>query len=265
MSEHPPESKRALSPSVTQLISKLEDPQSLETFLPDSIKEALKKIPPELLDVEEEKVEALLERDFGYKVSNTLEALRNNFWLEYDRVQSSRFETTLNMYSVHGGVCSRAYFSKMLLENPERLSYILCRPPDYQAVMAGMSSLSTRRLRQMLSIPLEKKPGELQDPKILELILKAIAMNDLRVHGGYLNRSETKNLNLIKQETNHTYTQALTRDDSKKTAQELESDIKLELQKLEEEARTQLPPPEPRFEEQVIDDAEYKDVPSNDD
>ena len=181
-------------------LSQLEEPRSFLNLLPEGMKKAVVSLPQKLVDADEDDLLKILKEDYNYIPTAAAEALRTNFWMEHDRVATTRNEI-INQGSVYLGVVSRQYFIQMVDSAPHVLAYILCRPPEYEAVMRGLLNLSTRRIRDVLNIPLQKSDGSIQDPKIIELVLKAAAMVDLRAKGGYVQRSETKNLTMMKQET----------------------------------------------------------------
>ena len=180
-------------------LTQLEEPRSFLNLLPESIKKSVLSIPEELLNKDEDTLLKILEEQYRYKPTASVESLRNNFWMEHDRVSSTRTEV-INQSSIYLGIVSREYFNQIVNDGQHVLAYILCRPPEYEAVMRGLLNLSTRKIRDVLNIPLTKANGDIQDPKIIELVLKAAAMVDLRAKGGYVQRSETKNLTLMKQE-----------------------------------------------------------------
>lgn len=182
-----------------------------------------------------------------------VDALRNNFWLEFDRVSATKNE---NMYTpnVYLGVCGIKIFEDIILEKPYFLAYIITQPPEYEAVMGGLLSLSTRRIRDFLNIPLKKPNGEFQDAKTLELVLKAAAMVDMRTKGGYTMRSETKNLTMINNKTevtnnNQTYSAMFDAAGAPKNGVQINVDLDEEIRKLDAELAEQakLPPATPNF------------------
>lgn len=184
-------------------LAQLEEPRSFLNLLPESMKKAVVSLPQQLVDADEDELLRILKDKYNYTPSAAAEALRTNFWMEHDRVSTTRNEI-VNQGSIYLGVVSRQYFIRIMDEAPHVLAYILCRPPEYEAVMRGLLNLSTRRIRDVLNLPLQKADGSIQDPKIIELVLKAAAMVDLRAKGGYVQRSETKNLTLMKQENSYT-------------------------------------------------------------
>lgn len=268
MSRKPLAANQSAGKEVTfnSLVKQLEDTDSLINFLPPDVKQCALTVPEEFLNLDEEALLKSLAKGYKFRPTPTTEAIRHNFWMEFDRVVTGKKDSLMNMTNVYFGVCSRAHYHN-IVNDPYAFSYVLTRPPEYEAIQAGMLSLATRRLREILSIPLKKKDGELQDAKIIEIILKASAMVDLRNKGGYINRSETKNMTLIEQNTKHTYAGMFSAasNDGTKTAAAIQSDIDEKLKALEDETRNTSPLPQPRF---TIDDtivtAEYKEVVKDD-
>lgn len=215
-------------------LAQVEDPRSFLNLLPEGMKAAVSTIPQELVDQDEDTLLATLKDRFNYVPTAAVEALRNNFWLEHDRVAVTRTEV-MNQSNIYLGVVSKAHFHAMLNESPHVLAYVLTRSPEYEQVMRGLLNVSTRRLRDVLNLPLTKADGTIQDPKIIELVLKAAAMVDLRAKGGYIQRSETKNLTLMKQE--NSYTNVFTAASSTKAPDlsALTSDIDKKIAALEKE------------------------------
>jgi len=215
-------------------IAQIEEPRSFLNLLPESVKKTALIIPEDLLGKDEEEMLTVLEQKYKYKPTAAVEAMRNNFWMEHDRVAVTRNEI-INQSNIYLGVVSREYFYKVLDTSPHIIAYIMTRPPEYEAVMKGLLNLSTRKIRDVLNLPLQKADGSIQDPKIIELVLKAAAMVDLRAKGGYIQRSETKNLTLMKQE--NSYTNVFTAASNTKTTDlaTLTTDIDAKIAALEKE------------------------------
>lgn len=236
MSRKPIADDQSSPKSVTfnSLLADLENPRSLLSLLPEDFRLRVLQIPDNLLNRSEEEIIEVL-RLANIEVSNTLEALRNNFWIEHDRIMALGKNTMMTLANIYQGVCSRTYFHKL---NDHHLAYLLTRTADYEAVMGGLQSLALRRIRDVLSIPLQKLDGSFQDPKLIELVLKASAMVDMRTRGGYLQRSETKNLTLMEQriKSENSYTHVFTAASSDKTADFALMSIDEKIKQLEQEA-----------------------------
>lgn len=225
------------------------------------MQKAIENIHEEYLNKEETTLMAYLFKHHNrWQPSVQVEKLRLNFWMEYDRIQMSRVETTMVMVNIYRGVVDDAYWYNITSSFPHIFAFILCRPLSYEQSMEALLMQSLRAQYDILNLPIKNSRGQI-DPKILELKLKTAAMVDLRNKGGYINRSETKNLTMLQQKTEHTHKHIVDSTAENKTAGQLEQDFAKQLKQLEEEARMQLPPPEPKFEKvSDVADAEYTDV-----
>lgn len=246
--------------SFNSLIKQLEHDDSIVNHLTPDIKAAALEIPEKLVNKSEEELVEILEKDYHYTPTNTLEALRTNFWMEYDRVAASSKEKIMNNANIYFGVCTRMYWHEVTTRAVHLFAYILTRPPEYEAISRGLSSLSQKRMRDILNIPIKKPNGEFQDPKLIELVLKTAAMVDLRNRGGYLNRSETKNLTMLEMNSKTvTYHGILTDPNIPKTAEQMQLAIDEKLKELEEGYQAKLPQPKIVTDEVTVL-AEYKEV-----
>lgn len=244
-------------------IAQIEEPRSFLNLLPEGMKQNVLSIPQELIGKDEEELIELLREGYRYTPTASVEAMRNNFWMEHDRVVTTRNEI-MNQSNIYLGVVSRQQFHEIVNTAPHVMAYIITRPPEYEAVMRGLLNLSTRKIRDVLNLPLKKADGSVQDAKIIELVLKAAAMVDLRAKGGYVQRSETKNLTLMKQE--NSYTNVFTAASSNKPTDlsALAGDIDAKIAALEKEMAA-VPgishqPSEPSVPQDATFTAEYKVV-----
>jgi hypothetical protein len=229
------------------------------------MKNAVLQIDETLLGKDEEEMLKLLDTRYNYIPTAAVEAMRNNFWMEHDRVAVTRNEV-INQSNIYLGVVSREYFYRLVAEHPHIIAYLLCRPPEYEAVMKGLLNLSTRKIRDVLNLPLQKADGSLQDAKIIELVLKAAAMVDLRAKGGYVQRSETKNLTLMKQENSYTNVFTAAGHNKPTDLSTLTIDIDAKIAALEKEMKT-IPGIQAAVEEQLHGntfDASYVKVEGED-
>lgn len=215
-------------------IAQIEEPRSFLNLLPEGMKQNVLSIPQELIGKDEEELIDILKEQYRYVPTASVEAMRNNFWMEHDRVVTTRNEI-MNQSNIYLGVVSRVQFHEIVNTAPHVMAYIITRPPEYETVMRGLLNLSTRKIRDVLNLPLKKADGSVQDAKIIELVLKAAAMVDLRAKGGYVQRSETKNLTLMKQENSYTnvFTAASSNKPTDLTA--LAGDIDAKIAALEKE------------------------------
>ncbi len=190
------------------LVKQLESPDSILQKFPEDMKNAALHIPESFLNIDEEEFRSKAKHELKWEPSQVAEALRSRFWLEMDRIEITKDEV-LNMSNIYVGVCTNEYFVDKVLRNSAWwvFAWMLVRPVQYEANMHALLNLATRRLTDILSMPIRKDDGTYHDSKHIELVLKAAAMVDLRVKGGYIQRSETKNLTV--QQNTVSYTNVL--------------------------------------------------------
>lgn len=260
------------APTLNKLLDQLEDPRSMFSFLTPDFQKCLLNIPHVFRDLDECTLLNKLSDQYAWRPTPSQEVLRENFWVEYDRVQLSRVENMMVLDNVFQGVMTRSGFHTCM-KDWKVACYITTRSMTYEMTMQALQKAANRRLADFLNIPLKKTNGEYQDTKLLELVLKTAVVVDLRNKGAYLQRSETKNLTLINQKTSHTsYSnvfQAASGIDSERSALEIEEDITKKIRELELEAQNQLPPPMPKvqvkekknsFPKGEVSEAEFKEV-----
>lgn len=234
--------------SMTVIMDRVDETPTLKDYLPTTFQRCVDWIPEDLVNISEETLLRELKRRYDWEPYNTIEVLRNNFWIEYDRIQVTK-EKKIIIAHIFQGVCTTDAFYNYVSNKkfmPE-MAYLFTKPISYEASMAGLLSLANRRIRDILTIPLKKDDGSMQDPKLLELVLKASAMVDLRAKGGYIQRSETKNLTLMEQRSlTGTMGQVFADGRNKRIDELTPEEVELRLKQLEEEERMQaLPAPAP--------------------
>lgn len=163
------------------------------------IKACVLRVPEDYIGLDEDDLVKKLKYELNYIPSPTIEALRSNFWMEFDRCQIVK-ATKMMDANIYKGACSEGRWLALLGEenNWHIWSYIITMPVEYDTNMNSLLNLATRRLRDILMIPLKTETGAIRDPKTLDVILKAAAMVDMRAKGGYVQKAETKNLTYIK-------------------------------------------------------------------
>jgi len=120
--------------------------------------------------------------------------LRLGFWLEYERAISRN--KAMLMQNVYAGVCGASYFYREYIASPTRVAWLLCPPADYQVKLREARDFGIDLLRSFLDMPvLDLETGK-PNTKLMELQAKIVSMLDQRLEGGYVQRQETKQLNL---------------------------------------------------------------------
>ena len=175
-----PELPRPKGTHLERVIADLENPRSLINIVPPEVKSCILALPEAYFDFTEED----LEKTFPNPTPVT-QMLRRMFWIEYDRAIETR--TMMNMSNIYPGVCSREGFYKCI-KNKAQLLWIINPPTEYMASTEALLTQGLKRINEMLHFPLKTKEGNF-DHKLGELILKATLALDMRVKGGYLQRS----------------------------------------------------------------------------
>lgn len=164
------------------------DPQSLYNLVPATFGEKLRTIPKELLEMSPEELKKVV------KPGEILEALRMSFWLEYTKVimQGKR---VMNLRNVYGGICTEEYFLMQLPRSPALLAWVLTPPKNYLTSIQSLLHFSLSRLYELLNIPFTRESGAF-DSSAARVVIKIYEMLDQRLHGGIVQRVESKNLNV---------------------------------------------------------------------
>lgn len=175
-----PELPSSKGTHLDRVIADLENPRSLINIVPQDVKNHILALPEAYFDFTEED----LDKAFPNPTPVT-QQLRRMFWIEYDRAVEQR--TMMNMSNIYPGVCSREGFNKCI-KNKAQLLWIINPPTEYMASTEALLTQGLKRINEMLHFPLKTREGNF-DHKLGELILKATLALDMRVKGGYLQRS----------------------------------------------------------------------------
>jgi hypothetical protein len=171
------------------------DPRSIINLVPSAVKEALDHHlfeKEELFNTDERELYKYL-RANNYQPSPTDNRLRLKFWMEYDRVQE-RGEGQMQMVNVLAGICSREFFYKTYIKNPQKMAWMLCPPAGYQIKTLEALEFGIDQLRDILDIPHIGSGGKV-DVKLAELKAKIVGMLDTRVKGAIVQKSMNLNVN----------------------------------------------------------------------
>ena len=116
----------------------------------------------------------------------------------------------MNVSQIIGGICTKEKFHKLLCNNA-KAAWVLTPPADTVVALQETLSYGLDRVREILSLPLyrtesvkigkdEFEDREMVDEKVANLMLKCVAMIDLRLHGSYVQvqKVEQKTININK-------------------------------------------------------------------
>lgn len=166
--------------STDRAIADLENPQSLIYLVPPDIAKEITLLDQKLLEMSEEE----LDERFPDPTASVMQ-VRRLFWLEFDRAIDNRQK--MDMSRCYSGVVSRPGFMRMMTTS-RQLAWIINPPKEYLNEIEDLHYVGLRQIREILKAPV-KLPNGMLDPKIADVKLKAWAMLDLRLKGGYISRS----------------------------------------------------------------------------
>lgn len=158
---------------------------------PDNPRGLWKIAPPGLANLMKdlsEKWFSLSEEDLLKRVGSnpSLNRVRIAFWKEYDRAQEEQRQ--MRWADISRMVQMPTWALSDMFHKDLHLAYVLCPVASYDAFLEEALSHGMRRIREILDLPLSDENGKV-NPKTGELILKAAAFLDMRMHGGFLQKS----------------------------------------------------------------------------
>ena len=234
MTQSPSKLKSSLS--AQQLIKKLENPPSITEFTTPYFTRHIQKLDAELCDLSEpvllETIRGNVEKT-SWQPSSTTEALRQSFWDQYEI--AVRYQVKIQELKVFENICTEGVFQKQV-EDPITLSWILCKPLAYEQKIGALLDKGYRRFEEFIDLPVRDKMGNVNE-KLVDTIFKITTAMDLRLRGGYTQRSEQ----MIRQQTEVIH--------SGNSTKQVEADVKdldakiLELENKIRETQRQLPAP----------------------
>jgi hypothetical protein len=186
--------KDKLSNEIKEIVDNLEEApdmrDNLEEVMPTILVKRLKKLPLEFVDKTPAELEEMFKKN-GLKLSETIETLRDAFWLEYDRaVQSGRKMMTENIYY---DICLERTF-RDIYSHPLKLAYITSPIIKYDARLSSLLRInSISIIKEILEAPMYDENGNLND-KIAKLKLSAINSLQDRTLGTAIQKSEVKQM-----------------------------------------------------------------------
>lgn len=172
------------------------------------MKEKAALLPAELLEMKPQDLEDLV-------TPTTLQRrLKKRFWLEYHRVIGLG-AAEIAPVSVYGGLCSKQYFYKSLIEHKEVFAWFLCPLNDYDLATEEALEFGIDRVREeILTVPLyqmvealDEKTGQMKMVRgrflkdNAQALLTAVKFLDARVKGTPLQRIQQANLHVHQTQT----------------------------------------------------------------
>ncbi len=153
----------------------------------DAFINAVKKISPELLEKTEEELRNIA------KPTRTDYAIRMSLWNEIRLAQvQSRQVRPLNIYS---GISSYNNYYYNILNNPEKLAWVLQPVQEYEKEVQSMLPRVTDRYYELINMDIKDDKGHV-NPALARILLSAIKQIEERCFGYATKRVESLNINV---------------------------------------------------------------------
>lgn len=152
---------------IIKITDDLNDPTKFDAMLermPNTVLEAIKKIPEELLNCPPEDL----------KPTEMDKVLRVSFWAEYEN--SEKQKRAFLIVNVLENICTKTNFYLAIVKRPERLAYIIRPFVSYNIQLNKLHDLGLKRLEEILM----KKDA---DSKMAAVQVKALEFVNVRLHG----------------------------------------------------------------------------------
>lgn len=163
------------------------NPQSLINLVHPSFRPKLLNIPQELLDLSFEEIKERL------NPTVTHYRLRYAFWNEFEcAIDQGRM---MRMARVYAGICTEGHFSNILSKNQVFMAFLVSRPTDYITVVKESLQAGMENLRKIVSSKVHDEDGNLI-PRAADVVIKGIALLDLRVKGAVIQRIDQRLVSL---------------------------------------------------------------------
>ncbi len=153
----------------------------------DAFKNAVKKIPEEILRLEEAEIRAIA------KPTKTDYALRMALWNEFRIAHDTR--GTIKPVRIYGGICTYTHWYQNVINVPEKLAWLLQPLQEYSQSLEPLLSRISERLFEILNMDVTDAKGK-PNPGLLKIQVEAMKMIEGRLLGNPIQRTENKSLSV---------------------------------------------------------------------
>lgn len=123
-----------------------------------------------------------LDKDHKFIPNGVDNRFRLQLWLEYEN--SVKMNRPMVMSNVYNLVGPQSSFHVVVMKDPRRVAWLLCKPIAYDLRMRDILEVGIQRLRGYLDIDaMTSGPKGKPDTKLLKLQLEITRMADLRMNG----------------------------------------------------------------------------------
>lgn len=142
---------------------------------------------PELLSLDEGSLHKLVHPTVG------MQRIRFSFWAEYENCASRG--RPMKQAQIIGGILTEQNFKESFLANNKKVAYMLCPPTNYVVQVKEALQAGFETVRQIVSAKVIDEDGFLI-PRAADVVLKAVALLDIRVKGSIVQRIDQRTLNM---------------------------------------------------------------------
>lgn len=134
------------------------DPRSIVNLLTPKIREKLLEVPGELFQLSEAMLLKWFRRH-DIELTAVDHRLRIKLWDEYHLTQDEQ-RSAMNLRAIFHGVCSKQFFYQIYLNEPRRLAWLLCQPPEYEVEVKRLHEKASKEMEKILAIDHFNHKGE---------------------------------------------------------------------------------------------------------
>ena len=185
-----------MSLSIPSILKQLKNPPAITEFTSDFLTNYISKLDIEYCDLDEATLLKLIQDNLSkpnWQPAPVVETLRQAFWDQYEI--AVRYQIKIDAHKIFENICTKGVFQKHM-EDQNSLAWILCKPLAYEQKIGALLDRGYRRFEEFLELPVRDKMGNVNE-KLVDSIFKIVTALDLRLRGGYTQRSEQ----MIRQQT----------------------------------------------------------------
>lgn len=180
------------SERIEYVVTDTDNPRSVLNLIKNCarIHEAILRVmieEPDLLSLDEGSLHKLVSPTIG------MQRIRFSFWAEYENCVSRG--RPMKQAQIIGGILTEQNFKDRFLADNKKVAYMLCPPTNYVVQVKEALQAGFETVRQIVSAKVVDEDGYLI-PRAADVVLKAVALLDIRVKGAIVQRIDQRTLNM---------------------------------------------------------------------
>lgn len=152
-----------------------------------AFKNAVKRIPEELLSKNEEELRVLA------KPTRTDYAIRTALWAEYRHVRDTG--NKIPPARIYEGICAYQHWYHEIINVPEKLAWILQPIDEFERQLEPLLIKISERYQELINLNIYDKKGQVI-PSVAKIVLEAMKGVEYRLKGAAVQRVENKTLSI---------------------------------------------------------------------